>query len=201
MTMPPKDARAGTSKIEEIAIWVASEAHQGQVDKCGAPYILHPLRVMSHFVGDQFIYHRCVAVLHDVVEDTPVDLQELAQIFPEEVCVAIDAITERDGESYSEYIKRLALNRIARSVKLRDLKDNQHPVRQAGLTVTQAQKYASKYAWALHYLMNYNMMWGEDHHAEPECDSDEESLDPGRSNDFSDGNDPALDQHSTATTP
>jgi (p)ppGpp synthase/HD superfamily hydrolase len=138
----------------ELAIWIALNAHSHQEDKNGQPYILHPLRVMSHFIGGASEVHRIVAVLHDVVEDTNVELDELTD-FGEEVVSAMDAITHRAGESYVAYIKRLAPNKIARSVKLVDLDDNMNPIRLAGLSITQAKSLASKHAWAVHYLMNW----------------------------------------------
>jgi hypothetical protein len=58
----------------EHAIALAACAHAGQVDKAGQPYILHPLRVMLRLSGAD---ERIVAVLHDVVEDTPRTIERL----------------------------------------------------------------------------------------------------------------------------
>ena len=81
----------------EKAIEIAARAHTGQVDKAGAPYILHPLRLMMAVRRPN---ERMAAVLHDVVEDTDVTLDDLrAAQFQEEVLDAVDALTKRKGES------------------------------------------------------------------------------------------------------
>ena len=104
------------------AIVIAAEAHAGQVDKAGAPYILHPLRVMLHVEGESA---RIAAVLHDVVEDSDVTLEDLAKEgFSEEVLAAVEAVTKRPGESRIEAACRAAANSIARAVKLADNADN-----------------------------------------------------------------------------
>jgi hypothetical protein len=104
------------------AIVVAAKAHEGQVDKGGQPYILHPLRVMFSRRSEA---ERICAVLHDVVEDTDISLDYLRdQGFSEEVLSALDALTRRDGETYDEYISRIVKNKIASHVKLCDLCDN-----------------------------------------------------------------------------
>jgi (p)ppGpp synthase/HD superfamily hydrolase len=104
------------------AIALASQAHFGQVDKAGAPYILHPLRVMMAMGDDD---SRVVAILHDVVEDSDITLDDLrAEGFPALVVDAIDALTRRQGEAYEAFILRVGQNSIARSVKIADLHDN-----------------------------------------------------------------------------
>ena len=106
----------------ERAIVIAAEAHAGQVDKAGAPYVLHPLRMMLRLsTSDEMI----AAVLHDVVEDCGVSLEMLrAEGFSEQVLEAIDSVTRRAEESYEEFVLRAASNSIGRRVKLADLRDN-----------------------------------------------------------------------------
>ena len=105
----------------ERAIEIARKAHEGQVDKAGAPYIGHPLRVMDRVPEEAKI----AAVLHDVVEDSSVTLSDLrAEGFPESVVEAVEALTKRPGETYELFILRAASNDIARTVKLADLHDN-----------------------------------------------------------------------------
>jgi (p)ppGpp synthase/HD superfamily hydrolase len=109
-------------KLLERAIAIAAEAHAGQKDRYGAPYVLHPLRVMNRCPT---LVQRVVAVLHDVVEDTDWTFEDLRQEgFPEEVITALDAVTKREGEEYEEFVARSAANPIARRVKLADLEDN-----------------------------------------------------------------------------
>jgi len=106
----------------ERAIAIAARAHAGKVDKAGAPYILHPLRVMLKLEGTE---ERMAAVLHDVVEDSDITLEQLRnEDFPDEVVDAVDAVTIRPGEDYDDFVRRAALNRIGRRVKLADLEDN-----------------------------------------------------------------------------
>jgi (p)ppGpp synthase/HD superfamily hydrolase len=107
--------------IEE-AIRIAVEAHRGQKDKAGAPYILHPLRMMFRLQTDA---ERMAAVLHDVVEDTPWTLDALrARGFADDVIDAVDHLTRRDGESYDEFAERAGRHPVARRVKIADLEDN-----------------------------------------------------------------------------
>lgn len=106
----------------ERAIAIASEAHAGQVDKAGQPYILHPLRVMLRVNTP---HERMAAVLHDAVEDTPVTLAQLTGWgFPPEVVAAVEALTKRPGESRMEAAARAAANPVARTVKLADNAEN-----------------------------------------------------------------------------
>ena len=104
------------------AIQIAVSAHAGQVDKAGQPYILHPLRVMFSV---ETPHERLAAVLHDVVEDTEVTIDDLAdEGFPTEVLDAIQALTKLKGESRLDAAMRAVRNPIARKVKLADLADN-----------------------------------------------------------------------------
>jgi len=111
----------------EDAIALACRAHRGQVDKAGKPYILHPLRVMLRLEDPAA---QIVAVLHDVVEDTPVTLADLrAEGYSGEICDAVDCLTRRPGEAYEAFISRAAANPLSRRVKLADLEDNMDPRR------------------------------------------------------------------------
>ena len=106
----------------ENAIALAVEAHRGQKDKNGGPYILHPLRVMFRVETE---VERIVAVLHDVVEDTGRTFDDLRALgFSEEVLQALDCVTKREGENYEDFVERSASNPIAHRVKLADLEDN-----------------------------------------------------------------------------
>ena len=107
----------------ERAIAIAAEAHAGQTDKAGAPYILHPLRVMLGVASNE---ERIVAVMHDVCEDClEWNLDRLRyEGFSDAVIVALELVTKRDGEDYEAFVRRAAANPIGRSVKLADLRDN-----------------------------------------------------------------------------
>lgn len=106
----------------EKAAKLAEKAHQGQVDKGGQPYILHPGRVMEQCETET---EKIVALLHDVMEDTPYTLEDLRQEgFSEEVLEALLCLTHREGESYMAYIGRVCENPLAARVKYADLQDN-----------------------------------------------------------------------------
>ena len=123
----------------ERAIALATRAHQGQLDKAGAPYILHPLRVMQYMDSEEA---KMVAVLHDVVEDTSVTLEELRAInFSETVVDAVDSLTRRAEESYEAFIERVKLNSLARKVKLADLEDNMDLQRLQHITDRDKQRW------------------------------------------------------------
>ena len=106
----------------ERAIEIAATAHAGQRDKAGQPYIFHPLRVMLRVDG---AHEQMAAVLHDVVEDTSVTLDNLAQEgFPSEVLRAIAALTKLPGETRLEAAARAAADPVAGKVKLADNAEN-----------------------------------------------------------------------------
>jgi (p)ppGpp synthase/HD superfamily hydrolase len=111
----------------EHAILLAFKSHEGVLDRAGQPYLLHPLRVMLKLETET---ERIVGVLHDVVEDTrdkpnQVTLDDLRCIgYSGEVVEAIDCVTNRDGESYEDFVARAKANPIARKVKLADVEDN-----------------------------------------------------------------------------
>ena len=106
----------------EDAIALAADAHRGQRDKSGQPYILHPLRVMMRCQTEP---QRIVAVLHDVVEDTGRSFDDLRELgYPDEIIKALDCLTKRDGEPYDAFVERAASDPIARVVKIADIEDN-----------------------------------------------------------------------------
>ncbi|KNH30116.1 (p)ppGpp synthase/HD superfamily hydrolase [Pseudomonas sp. F-14 TE3623] len=110
------------SQTLERAIAIAAAAHEGQVDKGGAPYILHPLKVMLRV---NTLEERIVAVLHDVVEDCGISFDDLRnEGFSETVLMAIASVTKVPDESYEEFVERVAQNPIGRVVKLADLEEN-----------------------------------------------------------------------------
>jgi (p)ppGpp synthase/HD superfamily hydrolase len=107
----------------ERAIVIAAEGHAGVTDKGGAPYILHPLRMMMALASPD---ERIVAVLHDVCEDCPGwTLDRLkAEGFPDHIITALDSVTKREGEDYDAFVSRAVADPIGRKVKLADLADN-----------------------------------------------------------------------------
>lgn len=132
------------------ALQVATEAHLGQLDKGGEHYIYHPIRVANYCqqagLSDE---HVIVALLHDVVEDTPVTLEDLWNHgFSEEVIAAVDAITQRKKEHRDSYYARVVANPIAKAVKWWDVEDNASPARMAQLSPETQERLGAKYVKA-----------------------------------------------------
>lgn len=130
----------------EDAIRLALEKHHGQVDKGGQPYILHPLRVMGGLLTES---EQIVGVLHDVVEDSDVTLDDLRRMgYSAEIVAAIDCLSRRSDETYAEFIERIKPNPLAVRVKLQDLRDNMD-VRRAGTLNEKALERFQRYqnAW------------------------------------------------------
>lgn len=134
------------------AIILATAAHAGQQDKGGAPYILHPLRLMLQMDTDEA---RIVAVLHDVAEDCPeYTVDDLERQFGSKVGAALRAITKVPGESYETYLARVASDWLATKVKLADLEDNSRLSRLAAPSTIDLER-VSRYATARQYLETF----------------------------------------------
>ena len=105
------------------AIEIATEAHQGQLDKAGRDYIGHPLRVMEMGKTEE---EKIVGVLHDVIEDTDWTFERLAEEgFSNEVIAALRCVTKiSENENYDDFIDRVKKNPLAVAVKINDLTDN-----------------------------------------------------------------------------
>lgn len=131
------------------AIKIATDAHYGQVDQTGEPYILHPMRVMLRFPpGDDL--HRMVAILHDVLEDTNVTFTNLVDIgIPMSAVDAVDALTRGKNEPYDSYLTRVENNEVATQVKIYDMQDNLDASRLAHLPEDVQQRLIKKYTRGL----------------------------------------------------
>ena len=114
------------------ALVFSYNAHHGQLDYNGIPYIFHPLHLAEQ-MDDEISC--CAALLHDVVEDTAVTLEDLAAVFPPEVVEAVALLTHEEGTDYFDYVRRIRSNPIALKVKLADLAHNSDATRFAGVSV------------------------------------------------------------------
>jgi len=138
------------------AIEIAAEAHREQTDKAGAPYLLHPLRVMMSLETDD---ERIVGVLHDVVEDGPGWTFERLEKegFSPTVLDALRLVTKRpedEGDSevvYVAFVRRAKGNKIARRVKTADILDNLNASRLSVLTEKDTRRM-NRYLAALREL-------------------------------------------------
>ena len=108
------------------AMNLAYNAHHGQFDKGGVPYIFHPIHLAEQ-MDDEI--STCVALLHDTMEDTDVTLEQLSQEFPREVVDAVALLTHAEGVDYFDYVRAIKQNPISVKVKLADLSHNGDPKR------------------------------------------------------------------------
>lgn len=110
------------NQLLELAIKVATEAHVGQVDKGGKPYINHPQAVAASLTNTEY---KIVAYLHDVCEDTSITSYDLKNMgFTYRIVNSIRLLTKTDELTYEEYLRRLRMDSCARAVKIADLKHN-----------------------------------------------------------------------------
>jgi (p)ppGpp synthase/HD superfamily hydrolase len=106
----------------EQSLKIALEAHAGQKDKAGWPYVLHPIRMMLKMDSE---IGMAAALLHDVLEDSNFTAETLREEgIPPEVVEAVLCLTRQENEPYEDFIERAAKNPIARKVKKADLEDN-----------------------------------------------------------------------------
>lgn len=122
----------------EKAMILAANAHMGQLDKGGNPYILHPVRVM---LGCKNLDEKIVAMLHDTLEDSDLTANDLLnEGFPKNMVDAVVCLTRDKNQDYLEHIKIVATNPLATAVKLSDLADNMDLNRLPGLTQKDFQR-------------------------------------------------------------
>ena len=127
------------------AMQIAYTAHHGQVDKGGLPYIFHPYHLAEQMEDE---ISCCAALLHDVVEDTQVTLEELAKEFPPAVIDVLQLLTHREEVPYLDYVRAVKANPIAVKIKLADIAHNSDQTRCRNLTPEQLAYFREKYARA-----------------------------------------------------
>lgn len=127
---------------------IATTAHHGQFDKGGNPYILHPLKVMHYLKSDDEEL-MCMALGHDVIEDTSVTYKDLREAgISERVITGIRALTKQPGQTLDEYKEGVFANPDAMKVKMADLRHNTDIRRLKGVTekdITRMAKYHTFY--------------------------------------------------------
>ncbi len=126
--------------LTQKAMRIAYQAHHGQIDVNGMPYVFHPYHLAEQMDDE---YSCCVALLHDVAEDTSVTLADLAKIFPQEIIDALRFLTHESGTDYFEYVRKIKDNPLAKKVKLADLEHNMDRSRIVDLSLVSPEKLAS----------------------------------------------------------
>lgn len=137
--------------IVKAADEYAARKHEGQVDKAGVPYINHPRAVAAKLDSD---VEKAVALLHDTVEDTDATVEEIKEVFGEEIADAVEVLTHPKDEPYMDYIRRIWTNRLARDVKLADLEHNMDLSRLKGKVTEKDLERVEKYKKARQILMS-----------------------------------------------
>ena len=133
----------------ELALKIATEAHKGQVDKAGVPYINHPLTVASLVDTEE---EKIVALLHDTIEDTNITEQDLLNYgFSNKIVEEVKLLTHNKNVPYMDYIAKIKDNKLARKVKIADLTHNSDLSRLKEITEKDKKRY-EKYQKALLYL-------------------------------------------------
>jgi (p)ppGpp synthase/HD superfamily hydrolase len=127
-------------ELLSAAIHIATNAHHGQFDKGGNPYILHPFAVMALLDSDDEEL-QCVALLHDVIEDTDTSFQDLRTAgMTDRIIDAVSALTKQRGQTYEEYKAEVFKNPDAMAVKLADLTHNTDVRRLKGVSERDIQR-------------------------------------------------------------
>lgn len=137
----------------ELAKFVSENSHKNQIDKAGIDYFAGHIQAVVNGVTTN--KEKIVAYLHDTVEDTPLTIERIKELFGEEIGEAVFAITKsKDGSlSYDDYIERVKANPLARAVKISDLKYNMDLSRLEKVGITEKDiKRAKKYQKALKKL-------------------------------------------------
>ncbi len=137
-----------TEKIK-LAYAIAYVAHKNQYDKVGVPYINHPLTVSSFLNTED---EKIVGLLHDVVEDTAVTLDDLRLFFDENIIEAINLLTHKEDDSYMDYLAKIKENKLAKAVKLADLRHNMDMSRFENPTKRDYERLEKKYKPAYEFL-------------------------------------------------
>ena len=137
-----------TEKIK-LAYAIALVAHKNQYDKVGVSYINHPLTVSSFLNTED---EKIVGLLHDVVEDTAVTLDDLRLFFDENIIEAINLLTHKEDDSYMDYLAKIKENKLAKAVKLADLRHNMDMSRFENPTDKDYERLEKKYKPAYKFL-------------------------------------------------
>ena len=137
------------TELTKKALQTAFDAHKDQVDKTGLPYVFHPFHLAEQMETEDEV---CVALLHDVVEDSDMTMDDLRALgFPNHVIDALDLLTHDDSIEYMDYIESIKSNPLSTKVKLADLRHNSDPTRVDVVDDRMAERW-EKYREAINVL-------------------------------------------------
>lgn len=132
------------------ALVISMKAHKGQKDKAGKKYIFHPIKVAMLSKGYKT---KIVALLHDVIEDSDVTIEDLSKYFDRDIVLAVDCITKKKDQDYQNYLNIVKNNELARKVKIADLTHNSDLNRLEKITEVDRMR-KEKYLKAIEFLRN-----------------------------------------------
>lgn len=143
------------TQLVNKALRIAYDAHHGQMDHGGIPYIFHPMHLAEQMDDEISV---CAALLHDVVEDTKVTIKELERDFPPEIIEIVKLLTHDKSVDYFDYVRNLKKNPIARKIKLADLAHNSDETRLSTQSMSrdELQYFRNKYRKAKDILESWN---------------------------------------------
>ena len=135
------------TELTNKAMKIAYAAHHGQTDYNGIPYIYHPIHLAEQMEDEVSC---CAALLHDVVEDTNVTMEDLEKEFPEEVIAVLRLLTHEKDVPYFDYVRNIKSNPVAVKIKLADIAHNSDQTRCVGSDLTEERLayWRDKYAKA-----------------------------------------------------
>lgn len=144
----PVSSIGGTTLVQRAEL-IAMSAHAGQVDKLGVDYIKHPRAVAARFDPVEQETEHVAALLHDVIEDSPITADDLRLAhIPDAVVDAVVLLTRTKDVAADDYYVAIRGNEVARQVKLSDIAHNTDPARVANLSTSDKEWFAQKYAHA-----------------------------------------------------
>ena len=141
------------TELTNKAMRFAYAAHHGQLDYNGIPYIFHPIHLAEQMDDEVSC---CAALLHDVVEDTPVTLEALSREFPGDVIEIVELLTHRETDDYFAYLSKIKGHPVAKKIKLADIAHNSDQSRCVGCGISESKLLAwqEKYRRAKDFLLN-----------------------------------------------
>lgn len=134
------------TELTKKAMQISYKAHEGQYDKGGVPYVFHPFHVAEQMDTEDEI---CVALLHDVIEDTDCSIKDLERAgFPDNILEAVKCLTKDKNIKYMDYILKVKSNPLAKKIKLADIEHNSDISRMKSFDDKTVERLKEKYKLA-----------------------------------------------------
>lgn len=139
----------------QAMLLLATNKHHGQLDKSGQPYILHPLAVM-YLLNSKDEELQCIALGHDIVEDTDVTIADLHMAFSDRVVEGIRCLSKIPHESFKDYKAKVMSNQDSIKVKIADIRHNSDITRLKGVTDKDIDRMAKYHKFYIELVQSLN---------------------------------------------